>query len=66
MNSQGPVFLFEPPYKFAFSNVTGGSISCSGAGHPAPEVRKLLEFFIISYPFSIRFPHLTFHLSHPR
>lgn len=28
--SQGPVFLVEPPYKIAFSNVTGGAISCSG------------------------------------
>lgn len=58
LNSQGPVFIHEPPYKIAFSNVTGGSISCSGSGQPSPEVRrkdmKIKFEFLLNFNLLIR------------
>jgi len=40
-DTQGPVFVSEPPSKMEFTNSTGGRIDCSARGNPAPNVEWL-------------------------
>jgi hypothetical protein len=40
-DTQGPVFVGEPPPKLEFTNSSGGRIGCSARGNPEPTVEWL-------------------------
>ena len=40
-DTQGPVFVSEPPSKMEFINSTGGRVDCSARGNPTPNVEWL-------------------------
>lgn len=40
-DTQGPVFVGEPPPKVEFTNSSGGRVDCSARGNPEPTVEWL-------------------------
>ncbi|XP_026685563.1 Down syndrome cell adhesion molecule-like protein Dscam2, partial [Diaphorina citri] len=42
LDIQGPLFRIEPPYRFEFSNESGGRLDCAAQGSPTPKIEWLI------------------------
>ncbi|KAI5708551.1 hypothetical protein M8J77_024969 [Diaphorina citri] len=54
LDIQGPLFRIEPPYRFEFSNESGGRLDCAAQGSPTPKIEWLIDNTVIAYVKDLR------------